>query len=357
MNDSAVHQQGAALFDGQSTAIWPAGARGERRRKHPTASGLRFASTTNPPGAGKSLPRALRSGSNAEPTSGLSWARTCRYVGSGATTQSPVACIDRRGAQRPGSSRVWFPPACHGDHRLSGRVLDCKRFSPLRLRDSSTRGMRAGEREVSDDAISRAAATAGRHAPVACVDDPELAVSAYAALIGEQRLPPRSGHRKPLLPSVLTVALPSTVWPPGLAWRRSTWAPVADRSSRLLPRRSLTSSWTRYALHDGVPKCSERGCLLPGLSPRVRRFGWCSVGGGRGVDRGHEDATFPAHGRRQAGHEPLTLRLRGKSTTSSGRCEGVPSPPNCVPTGPSAPAHSGVGLAGCTGPWIQTCAG
>jgi hypothetical protein len=39
-----------------------------------------------------------------------------------------------------------------------------------------------------------------------------------------------------------------------------------------------------------------------------------------------------AHGRRQAGHEPLTLRLRGKSTTSpvAARCSFTP---NCVPHG------------------------
>ena len=44
------------------------------------------------------------------------------------------------------------------------------------------------------------------------------------ALIAK-RVPPRSGHPL-LLPSVLTVALPSglAAW---LAWRRSPWAPVA----------------------------------------------------------------------------------------------------------------------------------
>ena len=85
--------------------------------------------------------------------------------------------------------------------------------------------MRAGEREVSADAISRAKDYQVATHQLACVDDPELAVSAYAGAHREQRLPARSSHPL-LLPSVLTVALPSglAAW---LAWRRSTWAPVA----------------------------------------------------------------------------------------------------------------------------------
>jgi hypothetical protein len=56
---------------------------------------------------------------------------------------------------------------------------------------------------------------------------------------------------------------------------------------------------------------------------------------GRGVGEALiEDAKIDrlAHGRRQAGHEPLTLRLRGKSTTSpaAARCSFTP---NCVPHG------------------------
>ena len=79
-------------------------------------------------------------------------------------------------------------------------------LSPLTM-DSSTARHAAGEREVSADAISRAKNYRVATHQLACVDDPELAVSAYA---GAQRL------------------------------------------------------WTQGTSHDGIPKCSERRCSLPG---------------------------------------------------------------------------------------------
>jgi hypothetical protein len=161
--------------------------------------------------------------------------------------------------------------------------------------------MRAGEREVSADAISRAKDYQVATHQLACVDDPELAVSAYAGAHREQRLPPRSGHPL-LLPSVLTVALPSglAAW---LAWRRSTWAPVAV----------IDIAAPAEEIFDVIvdarnePRWNPKNAPSADAHSRACRRGYdvsggVRSGGGRGVDRGHEDRPSPL----MDGDKPVT---------------------------------------------------
>ena len=201
--------------------------------------------------------------------------------------------------------------------------------------------MRAGEREVSADAISRAKDYQVATHQLACVDDPELAVSAYAGAHREQRLPPRSGHPL-LLPSVLTVALPSglAAW---LAWRHSTWAPVAVIDIAAPAEEIFDVIVDARNEPRWNPKMLRAQMLTPGPVAAGTTF---RVVFGRGVGEALiEDTKIdrPRSWTATSRSRALDAQTEGQIHDISGRCE-VFLHTQLRPPRVLAPAHSGVGL-------------
>jgi hypothetical protein len=186
-----------------------------------------------------------------------------------------------------------------GDHRLSGRVLDCNALAA----DHGFIYRAACERVSVKSALMRSRGRRTTRSPRTSwlasmtLNWPSRRTRALIA----KRVPPRSGHPL-LLPSVLTVALPSglAAW---LAWRRSTWAPVAV----------IDIAAPAEEIFDVIvdarnePRWNPKNAPSADAHSRACRRGYdvsggVRSGGGRGVDRGHEDRPSPL----MDGDKPVT---------------------------------------------------
>jgi hypothetical protein len=160
------------------------------------------------------------------------------------------------------------------------------------------------------------------------------------ALIAK-RVPPRSGHPL-LLPSVLTVALPSglAAW---LAWRRSTWAPVAVIDIAAPAEEIFDVIVDPRNEPRWNPKMLRAQMLTPGPVAAGTTF---RVVFGRGVGEALiEDTKIdrPRSWTATSRSRALDAQTEGQIHDISGRCEVFLHTQLRSPR-VLAPAHSGVGL-------------
>ena len=154
-------------------------------------------------------------------------------------------------------------------------------------------------------------------------------------------MPPRSGHPL-LLPSVLTVALPSglAAW---LAWRRSTWAPVAVIDIAAPAEEIFDVIVDARNEPRWNPKMLRAQMLIPGPVAAGTTF---RVVFGRGVGEALiEDTKIdrPRSWTATSRSRALDAQTEGQIHDISGRCE-VFLHTQLRPPQVLAPAHSGVGL-------------
>jgi hypothetical protein len=226
-----------------------------------------------------------------------------------------------------------------GDHRLSGRVLDCNALAA----DHGFIYRAACERVSVKSALMRSRGRRTTRSPRTSwlasmtLNWPSRRTRALIA----KRVPPRSGHPL-LLPSVLTVALPSglAAW---LAWRRSTWAPVAVIDIAAPAEEIFDVIVDARNEPRWNPKMLRAQMLTPGPVAAGTTF---RVVFGRGVGEALiEDTKIdrPRSWTATSRSRALDAQTEGQIHDISGRCEVFLHTQLRSPR-VLAPAHSGVGL-------------